>query len=696
MTDKIINLIVIDDSFDSEENIVSALRTKGYKARSTRVEDEQDLINILNESSPEIIISFEEMTVLSANQISGLLKQHQKNKACRIISVNKTEQPDIIASINDGAADAVNFQDTEHLTLIIAREYRSAINEKTAIEAQQAFEAATNRCTALIDSSRDAITYIHEGMHVYSNQSYLELLDIDASDDLEGMPILDIVAEEKRDEFKNFLQSYTKNNADQEVLETILHKPKDEDFNGEMEFSHAYFDGEPCLQIIIRKEEVDSEALERRLKLLSQKDQLTGLFNRQHCISSLETTITDCEKGKCAAALLEIHIDNFEKIKDAVGVVGSDQYIVEAAKALNEVIHDGDILSRYTHKSFTVISKKQDSISSKSYARKLQSAVFDLSASIDKTNISATCSIGIALIDSHSPEYNDILARSEKAIETAMANGSNQVFTYIPEKGELTRHEVDSKIKTQLTDALKNDKFIIHYQPIVSLHGDTEERYEVLVRLRNTDTGKLIMPMDFLPAAERIDMAIAIDRWVLYHTIKEYENRMKAGTSTQFFIKLSSSSLNDATLMDWLSYQIKEKQIPKHTLNFEIKETDAATNLANAKKLSHQLKEAGCGFILDDFGSGTNPFQLLDHVHTDYIRIDSNFMKELDVNPKNQEMIKAIAEHAAEMGKLTIAQQVPDAGSLSILWGMGFNFIQGYFLQEPTDTMEYDFTEMTG
>lgn len=696
MADKIINLIVIDNSFDSEEKIVSTLRTAGYKTRSTRAEDEEDFRSMISENSPELIIYFEDVEALSVNQISELLKQNNNTKASRIISVNKTEQPDVIVSIQQGAVDAVNFQNTDHLSLVIIREYQSALNEKNAIEIKQAFEASVERCTALIDSSRDAITYIHEGMHVYSNRSYLELLGIEETEELEGMPILDIVAEEKRDDFKTFLQSYQKNETDQVVLETILHKPNGSDFNGEMEFAHAHFDGEPCLQIIIRKEDLNSEALERHLKLLSQKDQLTGLFNRQYCIDNLETTITDCEKGKYEAALLEIHIDNFENIKDAVGVVGSDQYIVEAAKALSDVIRDGDILSRYTHKSFTIISTKQDPISTKSYARTLQNAIMELSTTIDKTNISTTCSIGIALIDSNSPEYNDILARSEKAVETAMENGTNQVFTYVPEKGELTRQEVDSKLKVQLTDALKNDKFIIHYQPIVSLHGDTEERYEVLVRLRNTENGKLIMPMDFLPAAERIDMAIAIDRWVLYHTIKEYEARLKAGKSTQFFIKLSSSSLNDATLMDWLSYQIKEKQIPKHTLNFEVKETDAVTNLANTKRLSHQLNEAGCGFILDDFGSGTNPFQLLEHVQADYIRIDSNFMKELDENTQNQETIKAIAEHAAELGKLTIAQQVPDAGSLSILWGMGFNFIQGYFLQEPTESMEYDFTEMTG
>ena len=127
-----------------------------------------------------------------------------------------------------------------------------------------------------------------------------------------------------------------------------------------------------------------------------------------------------------------------------------------------------------------------------------------------------------------------------------------------------------------------------------------------------------------------------------------------------------------------------------------MKETVAVTNLKSTKVLSYKLKELGCGFILDDFGTGTNPFQLLDHIHADYVRLESGFMDNLAENPQNQDSIKNIAEQAAELGKLTIAQHVPDATSLSLLWGMGVNFIQGYFLQEPLPDMEYDFTEMSG
>ncbi len=698
MEDKIINLIVIDDSFDSEEKIISTLRTTGYTARSTRVEDDEDLLEAVHSQVPDLVIYFEGMQLISLSQTIECLKKDKKTENCRVISVSKNEDVNQIKAMRAGAVDATSFLDISHLMLIIAREHQSLTNAKKISKLQKAYNDIDKRCDSLLDSSRDAIAYIHEGMHIYSNRSYLEMFGIEASDDLEGIPVLDMVAVNGRDSFKTFLRSYTKNYEGTQKLETTLHKPNDEEFQGEMEFSPAQIDGEPCIQIIIRKEDASNEELERQLKMLSQQDQLTGLFNRQYCIEKLEATIADCETEKYTAAFMEIHIDNFEEIKNEVGTIPADQYIIAAANTLKEVTAEDNMLARYTDDSFAIIAKGYNRDNIETYAASFQKAIEQLETKIGDSNINTTVSVGIALIDKDSPEYNEILARSEKAIVTANKNGRNQVVTYIPEKGELTRHEVDSQFKVQLTNALKGDKFILHYQPIVSLHGDTDERYEVFVRLESNNGGaeELIMPQDFLPAAERIGMAIAIDRWVLDRTIRDHVIRKSQGKNTRYFIKLSASSIKDDTLIDWLNYQIKEHDIPDNTLNFEVKETVAVTNLKKAKTLSHQLKSINCGFILDDFGAGTNPFQLLDHIHTDYIRLERGLMENLSENSHNQDTIKRIANQAAELGKFTIAQQVPDATSLSILWGMGVNFIQGYFLQEPLPTMEYDFTEMSG
>ena len=204
------------------------------------------------------------------------------------------------------------------------------------------------------------------------------------------------------------------------------------------------------------------------------------------------------------------------------------------------------------------------------------------------------------------------------------------------------------------------------------------------------------MPQDFFPTAERIGMAIAIDRWVLTHTLQVLQEHWKKGKRTRFFIKLSAPSLKDESLIDWLDFQIKEKKLPADCLVFEVKESAAVTNLKHTKTMCENLKKIKCGFVLDDFGAGANPFQILDHIDVDYIRFDRSFMEDLAENTKNQETIQKLTALAGERGKLTITQFVPDAASLSVLWGMGVNFIQGYFLQEPSTEMNYDFTDMGG
>ena len=235
----------------------------------------------------------------------------------------------------------------------------------------------------------------------------------------------------------------------------------------------------------------------------------------------------------------------------------------------------------------------------------------------------------------------------------------------------------------------------MYFQPVISLHGDTDERYEVFVRLLDDD-GKIVMPNDFLPAAERTGMSLAIDRWVLLNTITTLTKRWKDGKRTLFFVKLTAVSLKDSQLMNWLKEQLKKFNVPKDSLIFEVKESTAVTSLKHTAELARQLRELNCSFALDDFGTGSNPFQLLKHIPADYLKLERSFMENLSTSTENQDTVKKITESAMEMNKLTIAQCVEDATSLSVLWGMGINFIQGNFLQEPSPNLDYDFTSMAG
>lgn len=694
--EKKINLIVIDDSFDTEEIIVRTLRSDGYAARSVRVEDAEDLLEAIRKREPDLVLYTKGMELISLKETCDCIKQNPDHTPIPVIAVQRNgNHGSTVEVMKDGAADLSSYDNLEHLCLVINRELNALRNWRQMHKLETAMRESERRCESLLDSSRDAIAYVHEGMHVYSNASYLELFGLQQSDELEGMPILDMVAPDNRNSFKAFLRDYLQKDATTKVHKTHLLKPDGEEFEGEMEFSQASIEGEPCIQVIIHQEDVNTEALEERLRELSQKDQLTGLYNRQYCLDTLEATISRCESHECLAALMEIRLDNFEDIKHRVGAVDIDKFFIAIAHALKEIHHQGDTLS-FMNPSYSIIAHNQDMESIQEYARKIQDAIMNLDVNIGDDKINTTCCIGITLIDKNSPETNEVLRRADKVSGEASKAGTNQIKTYVPEEGELTRHEVDQRFKVQLTQALKEDNFTLFYQPIISLHGDTDERYEVFVRMLSSDGEDMIMPQDFLPAAERIGMSMAIDRWVLYRAIQDVIARYQQGRRTHFFIKLSAASLKDETLIEWISFQIKDKELPENSLNFVIKESVAVTNLKNSKDLASRLKKIKCSFVLDDFGSGTNPFQLLEHIDADYVRLDKSFMEDLTDNPQNQECIKKITEQASEFGKFTIAQFVKDANSLSLLWGMGVNFIQGYFLQEPQPGMNYDFTDIAG
>ncbi len=698
--EKTINLIVIDNSFDNEQQIVSGLRHAGYTARSIRAEDEEDLTNAVKSHQPDLVIYFYGTEDISLQNTCDFLAASTATKLCRIIAAVKNTTASVIEAsaveaIKTGAIDLISFDNLEYFFLVIAREFESLTNARKTQALENALRETETRCNSLLDSSRDAIAYIHEGMHIYSNQSYLELFGIDAADELEGMPVLDMIANDYRETFKKFLRDYVKNETGVQTLQTQLHKPDGIDFEGEMELSPAHIDNEPCIQIIIRQQKINAEELEEQLKQLSQKDQLTGIYNRQYCIERLQDIIPDCEKHASTAFMMIIQLDNFADIKETIGISDADKYITAAAEVLNKNINHGDVLGHYTHSSFCYIAYNCDQIQAEKLAVEFQHIINDLVFRINGNSINTTCCIGATLIDSNTPEYNSILVRAEKALQEATEKGADQTCIHKPEKGELTRHEIDNQYKQLLTNALKNDDFVLHFQPVVSLHGDTNERYEVFVRLYDTNKAALIMPLDFMPAAEHLRMSIAIDRWVLYQTIKHVSQRCKLVCKPHFFIKLSAASLKDETLISWLTFQAKEKSIPPYSLSFVVKETIAVTNLKHTRELSQQLQKLQFGFVLDDFGSGTNPLQLLQHIQVDYVRLAPVLMEDLTQNTQHLEDIKNIAERVTELGKFTIAQQVPDATSLSILWGMGINFIQGNFLQEPAANMDYDFTEIS-
>jgi EAL domain-containing protein (putative c-di-GMP-specific phosphodiesterase class I) len=242
-----------------------------------------------------------------------------------------------------------------------------------------------------------------------------------------------------------------------------------------------------------------------------------------------------------------------------------------------------------------------------------------------------------------------------------------------------------------IKESLEQDQLALLYQPIASLQGDQSEKYEVLLRMRNDDN-EYILPSQFLPIAEQTGQMAEIDRWVVKHAIDTLAEQRAQGVDTQFFIKISAPALQDEEMIPFIQTCIKEARLPGDALIFEIAEKTASQQLKHAKAFVKILQELRCKTALEHFGAGPNSFQLLKHLPVDYLKIDSSFIHNLASDSDNQAMVKSILDTAKSMNKQCIAEYVQDAHSLAVLWQSGIHYIQGNFLQEPSEVLEYDFS----
>lgn len=688
--DKTLHLLIIDESSNDAEMLTSILRNAGHAVRTTRVEDDEDLQEALDSQNWDLIITAEKLTYIDAQKAIELLQKTEKDIPI-IVAADSNNQLTAGAALQIGASDFFKKdEEPEHLQYIVRREMKALNDRRQFRKFNKAARESEKRCRTLLDSSRDAITYVHEGMHLYANPVYMELFGYDDPEEIDGMPIMDMVAPADHDVFKKFLRKFSNNQDEmQGDIEVKGMRTDGTEFNAIMEFTPASVDGEACTQIIIRS--ASDKELEKQLNILSKQDLLTGLYNRQYFFEELERGISKAASSSSRTAMFYIEIDNFEEIKETIGLAGSDLVISDVAKELQKLVEEPDIISRFGDYSFTILLEQASHESSQEYAEKLRKKIEDHISDVGGQTVTTTVSIGICPIGENSNSAQDVLTRANNACNIASNEGGNCVQLFNLIAAEQADKERNSAWLETIRDALANDQFFLTYQPIVSLHGDTKENYEVLLRMQSSND-EHILPMEFIPAAEQTALMPDIDRWVIKNALQRLAEEHAKNKQTNFFIKISGYSLNDPGLLPWLSEVIKEYRIAGDSLVFELDEPSAFMHLNETKAFIAGMKQLHCKIVLDHFGSGVNSIKNLKHLDVDFLKIDGELINSLADDNQHQETVKTIIQSAHSMGKLTIAEFVQDANSLALLWQFGVNYIQGYFLQEPSTELDYDFT----
>lgn len=691
LTTDSIRLLTIETSANVAEAYNSALLSSGHAIRSTTLADLEQLPTLLSSNQFDIIIFNINNPYLSIKALHTEIEKQALNIGI-IMVANSPEEMQPEMAILHGARDLVYANNINHLVAVVLREFQHSKMFNSNLNYERQIEELNARCHVLMDSSRDPIAYIHEGMHIYANKTYLEKFGFSDFSELEGESIMDFTPKEEQNNFKALLRDISQNPDEVKKTESKFKLNNGKVVNAEVEFSPASIDGEACTQMIIREaaknEELEAK-LEAQLEQVSKLDPVSGLLNRIVFLGQVTEQILCIEDEHFA--ILEIGICDFEKIEEKLGLVSCDQVIAEMGKLIKDNMPSSSIAGRSDgHIYLVMVPFKEE----KSLNILAQSIVEKTEQHIVQTkdhSINIECNIGISIIDDKNLEIDEIIARANKAYQQANKNGTSTIEVYKPSEGEMSQKQIDNNWGREIKNALSSNRFQLLFQPMIKLDGNEKEHYEVFMQMLD-EKGERIPTGEYLPSAERTGMSKLIDRWVITSAFQTMSKRIKKQPNTIFFIKLTGGSLADRELFRWISTKVKELKLPSQNLVFEVKEEAVITHLKQAQAFAALLKTIKCQFAIDDFGTGPDPFKLVELIPSDYLKFARGFAKDLANNEENQTTLREINEKAKELNKETVIKHVEDAATLSVLWSIGAGFTQGNFFQPPSEKLEYDFS----
>ncbi len=682
-----VHVLILESDLNDAESIVSLMKTQGLAVRAKRLDDLEQLTEALDRRGADLLL----FTVGTAGaEVRDVVRAvEQSGRHLPVVALAEDGSVDRVECMQQGAEDLVLKEDREHLGMVVARALRCRRLWQRAKRLEASLAESERRARALLDSSRDAIAYVHEGMHIYANPAYLELFGFSGLEDIESVPLLDLIAPEHQGRFKEQLKAGFHTSGGPVQLELTLRNMRDETFDARLELCPASMDGEPCTQLVIRSQD-DAQVLEERLREAQQRDALTGLYNRRYFLEKIEEAIHAATNEERKSHLVLVELVNMGELRDRIGVAASDLVLAEAAELLNSLCSGKSTLGRMAEDTFAAISTASDPKALTEQLRNVYQAFEERTFEAEGKSVSIHLRFGAVPIDENAPEINELVRRAEQALRSPGPASALPLHVYVPKTGEMSQRELDTLWRKRLSAALKDERLDMMFQPIVSLHGETRERFDVFLRLQDEE-GHTISPAEFLPSAERTGLATALDRWLLRAAIQALAERRSAGHDTQLFVKLTAGTFLDPELGGWVIQELRSAKVPGTSLVLEFREAILVDHLRQARQLARELGALHCQFALEDFGTGIEPFNLLKAFPAEFLKLDRSLTEEIADKPDLAEGLREIVDRAHAMNKLVIVQFVEDAATLQALWSLGINYVQGNFLQPPSPEMDYDF-----
>ncbi|MEJ2256505.1 MAG: EAL domain-containing protein [Woeseiaceae bacterium] len=430
----------------------------------------------------------------------------------------------------------------------------------------------------------------------------------------------------------------------------------------------------------------------RQISYQASHDMLTGLINRREFENRLAIALDTISGGSDTThALLYVDLDQFKVVNDTFGHAAGDALLKQLTEIFQSQVRSTDLLARLSGDEFGILLERCSEERAIEVAEAIRGEIEGYRFEWQDAFTTVRCSIGVVLVTSENNEVAALMSSADVACYSAKDKGRNQIHFYRDSDASL-RHE-EMKWVSKITSAVEDNRFELYYQPIIGIgdsDGERRRHYELLLRMRDED-GDLVGPDQFIPAAERYNLMSTLDRWVIHEALSQLADRSEDGNARYTIaINLSGTSLSEDRFLEFVIDELKKQKLPNGAICFEITETAAISNLARVVHFMQALKELGCKFSLDDFGSGLSSFTYLKNLPVDYLKIDGQFISHVAENNVDEEMVRAIHKVGNAMGIETIAERVESRQVLDKLGALGVEFAQGYYIARPASVASFE------
>ncbi|WP_449466587.1 EAL domain-containing protein [Stenotrophomonas humi] len=681
-----LRLLIVDDSAESAEAIVSALRNSGIAVRPFRPQNPAELAQAIASQSIDLVLaatSYSIPQLLLTQQIAASGKDIPM-----ILLADQVDAQQLLESAANGIRAIALRQQPDHLLSVVRNEWVDLQARRGLRRIEVQMRETERRCDALISSSREPIAYIHEGMHIRANEAYLDMFGYESFEDVEGISLLDMVASQHVEDFKSLLKSLSKGETPPPQYEVDARNQDGDTFPATMEFTAATYEGESCFQVVFRRREEYDPELAREVEELRQRDHVTGLLNRPTFMVHLENAVAQVSRSDGQYGFLLVEPDHYARLLPDIGLDSADALIAAMGQYLAATLGDDAQLARFGEHSFALLTQGQYAHTTH-MAERVRKAFASHVFSIGERSATVTVSIGGVQVGEKIASVGQVLNRANDCTRAAVELGGNTVKVFDPGAADRVEEERIQRWVQRIREAITGDGFQLRFRPVLNLMGEPLQLYDASLLMENN--GELVGPGTFLPIAQDHELLAPINRWVVANAIRALGERRRAGHTTHLMLRITPESFSDAALLQVIRDGLQAEGVEGGQLWLQIPEAKVFTHLRAAQQFLSAVAAMGCKVGLEQFGSGLDSFQLLAHFQPAFLKLDSSFTADPALAKEQLEKTQEITAKAQSADIRTIAEYVTDAATMSLLFSAGVDYVEGDFVGPPTAQMDFEF-----